>query len=225
MQSPISKVKPILKIDWATHKAAKFSVENWHYSGCMPAGKLVKIGVWEDQKFIGCVMFGRGANNNLGKPYKLAQTEICELVRVALTRHVSSVTKIVSIAMKFLKKQSPKLRLIVSYADPIQGHHGGIYQGGNWVYTGRSQAQAEVVVNGKIMHKRTANALFGTIKGLKKSPVLWKHKYLFALDKKMRERISELARPYPKRGGSIDNDAADNQSEEGGVIPTPSLQG
>jgi hypothetical protein len=32
-------VKPELKIDWASHEAAKYACENWHYSKCLPAGK------------------------------------------------------------------------------------------------------------------------------------------------------------------------------------------
>ena len=53
--------------------------------------------------------------------------------------------------------------------------------------------------NGKVMHKRTANALFGTIKGMEKSPPMWKHKYLMPLDQAMRAKIAPLAKPYPKR--------------------------
>ena len=93
-----------LKIDWATYKAAKYAVMHWHYSKAMPAGKLVKIGVWENEKFIGCVIFGRGANNNIGKPYGLNQTQACELVRVALTNHLTPVTKIVAYSLKMLIK-------------------------------------------------------------------------------------------------------------------------
>jgi hypothetical protein len=217
-------MKADLKIDWATHEAAKYAVENWHYSECMPAGKLVKVGVWEYGKFIGVVLFGRGANNNLGSPYGLEQTEICELVRIALTKHKTPVTQVVAFALRFLKKQSPGIRLIVSYADPMQGHHGGIYQGGNWLYVGRSQAQAEVIVNGKIMHKRTANALFGTIKGLQKSAILWKHKYLYPFDDSLKKKLEALKKPYPKRGESIGNDAPGFQSGQGGVTPTSPLQ-
>jgi hypothetical protein len=165
----------------------------------MPAGKLVKVGAWEGNKFIGVVLFGRGANNNLGKPYGLEQTEICELVRIGLTSHRAPVSKIAATAIRFLRKQSPGLRLIVSYADPEQGHHGGIYQAGNWIYSGKSKPQQEVIVNGRIMHKRSANALFGTIKGLEKSKPLWKHRYLMPLDPEMRAKILPLAQPYPKR--------------------------
>lgn len=217
-------MKAELKIEWATHEAAKYAVENWHYSESMPAGKLVKVGAWENGKFIGTVIFGRGANNNIGKPYALHQTEICELVRIALTKHQTPVSRIAAMAMKFLKKQSPGIRLIISYADPMQGHHGGIYQAGNWIYCGRSQAQQEVMYKGKIMHKRTANSLFGTIKGMEKSPIMWKHKYLMPLDNEMRKRILPLAKPYPKRAESIAVDAPDIQSGEGSASLTSALQ-
>jgi len=189
----------------------------------MPAGKLVKVGAWENGKFVGVVIFGRGANNNIGKPYGLEQTSTCELVRIALTKHITPVSKIAAIAIKFLKSNSPGLRLIISYADPLQGHHGGIYQAGNWVYCGRSQAQQEVMHNGKIMHKRTANALFGTIKGMKKSPIMWKHKYLMPLDDEIRKRIIPLSKPYPKRAGSDTLDTPSDQLGKGGSLPTPAL--
>lgn len=216
-------MKADLKIDWATHEAAKYAVENWHYSRSMPAGKLVKVGAWENGKFIGVVIFGRGANNNIGKPYGLNQVESCELVRIALRDHRTPVSRIAAIAIKFLSKNSPGLRLMISYADPMQGHHGGIYQAGNWTYCGRSQAQQAVIHCGKVMHKRTAKSRFGSIKGMEKSPVTWKHKYLMPLDAEMRKRILPLARPYPKRADSMGGHASGFQPEEGGSTPTSAL--
>jgi hypothetical protein len=216
-------MKSELKIDWATHEAAKHAVENWHYSRSMPAGKLVKIGAWENGKFIGVVIFGRGANNNIGKPYGLSQIEACELVRIALRDHRTPVSRIAAIAIRFLKSNSPGLKLIISYADPEQGHHGGIYQAGNWFYCGRSQAQQAVIHKGQVMHKRTAAALFGTIKGLEKSAITWKHKYLMPLDPQTRKRILPLARPYPKRADSMAAHASGSQPEDGGSTPTSAL--
>ena len=95
-------MKAELKIDWATHESAKYAVENWHYSQCLPAGKLVKVGAWENEKFIGVVIFGRGANNNMAKPYGLTQLECCELVRIALTTHLTPVSRIAALAIKFI---------------------------------------------------------------------------------------------------------------------------
>jgi hypothetical protein len=216
-------MKPVLKIDWATFAAAKYAVENWHYSEVMPAGKLVKVGVWENGKFIGVVIFGRGANNNIGKPYGLDQMASCELVRIALTKHVTPVSKIVAIAMRFLKKNSPGLRLVISYADPLQGHHGGIYQAGNWIYCGMSSPQPAVMHKGKVMHKRTAKSKFGSIEGMKKSAVTSKHKFLMPLDSEIKKKISPLSKPYPKRASSETSDTPGFHPEKGGATPTDAL--
>jgi len=97
--------KAELKLDWCSHEAAKYAVEHWHYSKRLPTGKMVKVGVWENSEYIGCVLFARGSNNNIGSPYGLKAVECCELVRIALRKHLTSVSRIVAIAIKFLKKK------------------------------------------------------------------------------------------------------------------------
>jgi hypothetical protein len=196
----------------------------------MPAGKLVKVGAWENGKFIGVVLFGRGANNNIGKPYGLEQTAACELVRIALTKHITPVSKIAAIAMRFLKANSPGLRLIISYADPLQGHHGGIYQAGNWIYCGKTKGGTAQIrmKSGKLIHKRTAMSRFGTCKasdlGGEWTEEKQKHKYLMPLDNEMRKRILPLAKPYPKRASSESSDTSAIHAEKGGATPTDALQ-
>ena len=46
-----------LRLDWCSHQAAKFAVEKWHYSRALQVGKAAHVGVWEDDKFIGVVVF------------------------------------------------------------------------------------------------------------------------------------------------------------------------
>lgn len=119
-----------LQLKFCSFLAAKYSVMNWHYSKAMPAGKLIKIGVWEDDVFKGVVIFGRGATNELFTQYGLKNIQGCELVRIALRNHKTFVSRIISIAIKMLVKLNPGLRMIVSFADPSEGHNGGIYQAG-----------------------------------------------------------------------------------------------
>jgi len=200
--------KPELKIDWASHDAAKYACTTWHYSKCVPVGKLVKIGAWENGKFIGVVMFGRGATPNLGKPYGLKQEECVELVRIALTTHITPVSKIVKFALMFLKKNSPLLRLVVSFADQSQGHHGGIYQAGNWIYSGEGTPANFYMIHGKLTHPRSigAKGLVQNIVGARKLDknaivveVPGKYRYLMALDTDMKNQVTLLSKPYPKR--------------------------
>ena len=191
--------KPDLRIDWASHEAAKYACENWHYSKCLPVGKLVKVGAWENGKYIGCVIFGRGANNNMLKPFGLEQDDGCELVRIALNKHLTPVSKIMALAVKFLKKAQPGLKLIVSYADPDQGHHGGIYQACNWAYTGLSGKAIKVFYKGKWAHKKTVDDAGINQDNLAKKIVQGKHRYLMPLNQEMDARIKPLHKPYPKR--------------------------
>ena len=150
-------IKASLRLDWCSHEAAKYACINWHYSKCLPVGKLVKVGVWEEGKFIGVIIYGRGANHNMLKPFDLKQEEGCELVRIALTSHANQVSRIMAIASRFLKKSNLGLRLIVSYSDLDQGHHGGIYQANGWIYTGKSAKATKVWYKGKWSHKKTVD--------------------------------------------------------------------
>lgn len=211
-----------LKIDWATHEAAKFACENWHYSKCLPASKILKIGAWEDGKFIGVILYSRGASPNLGTKFNLQQTECVELTRVALKAHKNAVSKIISISIKFLQKQSPGIKLIVSFADPTQGHHGGVYQAGNWIYSGKTAQTKELFINNRWMHWR--NGFHLKTKETKQRITQGKYRYLYPLTHEMRQRILPLARPYPKRAGSIVADAPAIHAGEGGAEPTPALQ-
>ena len=83
-----------LHLDWCSHEAAKYAVENWHYSKCMPTGRVIKIGVWENEEFMGVVLFGQGANRNMSGEFTLSPIEAAELVRVALRERQSPTSKI-----------------------------------------------------------------------------------------------------------------------------------
>lgn len=224
--------RPELKLDWCSHAAAKYAVEHWHYSRSMPVGKTARVGVWEGN-FVGCVIFAWGMNKDLGTPYKLSLGECAELVRVAMGKHESPVSRVIAIAIKLLRKQSPGLRLLVSFADPSEGHHGGIYQAHGWVYAGKSPRSVEWVLNGKRLNRRAytgqqfgggKSSVAGIPKGAIKRAVEGKHRYLMPLDAEMRERIMPLSKPYPKRAGSETMDTPAIHAGEGGSTPTPALQ-
>ena len=199
-----------LKIDYVQHKAVAYACKHWHYSHSVPCPPHVRFGVWEDGRFVGVVLYARGASGNLLKPYGLQNTEGAELARVALRDHVSPVTRMVAITLKMLRRQCPGLRLIVSFADPAQGHVGGIYQGGNWIYAGQSaSANAYIDKTGRQWHERMVsergwNYVFGQKRKVVKASDCTrikqpgKHRYLMPLDNAMRQQVEALRKPYPK---------------------------
>lgn len=179
-----------------SHDAARYAVEHWHYSAILPTGKLVLFGVWEADEYVGAVVFSRGASPYLGSRFGLDATEHCELTRIALRSHASPVSEIVARALRALRSANPGLRLVVSFADPAQGHHGGVYQAGNWLYTGESNPVTEYKIGGRWRHTRGAywhperpSAPRRTMPG--------KHRYLYPLDRRIRRLVQAEALPYP----------------------------
>jgi len=234
-------MKAALRVEPCSYAEAKTAVLAWHYSERFPRGRTDKFGVWEDGRFVGCVVFGDSANKNLLTPYGLAADEGCELLRVALRAHQTPVTRVVAIATKLLRRSRPALRLIVSFADPEHGHHGGIYQAGNWVYAGMTSAGDEYLVNGRRFHGKALrqtrstsplrdvparNIMEWAQKALKadvrKVRGSSKHRYLMPLDEETRRRVLPLAQPYP-RATSIGSDAPAIQAGQGGASPTVAL--
>jgi len=198
------------RLDWASHAAAKYACEAWHYTGRIPPGTSVRIGVWEDDRFIGVVVFSRGPSGHLGSAFGLDITQVCELSRIALDDHETPVTQIVSPALRMLRQRCPGLRLVISFADPAQGHVGRIYQAGNWIYLGRTApSKAHIDPEGRIRHDRNVSAsgfksIFGKTTLVPPrdacTPIELpgKFRYAMPLDKAMRRRLVPRALPYPQ---------------------------
>lgn len=222
--------RPELRLAIATTEAARYACEKWHYSKSYPIGKSFDVGVWEGKRYVGVIQFRNGANMNMSKPYGLTQWQCVELSRVALSSHHWPVSRMIAIALRMMRTACKGIRLVVSYADTMQDHHGGIYQAGGWVYTGVTGGDTEYRIGGKWRKARNFRSSdFSKYSGMdysnlpaRKTP--GKHRYLMPLDDEMRQRIEPLRKPYPKRERSAENGTPGIQSGGGGVNPTRSLQ-
>ena len=126
------------------------------------------------------------------------------------------------------------MRLIVSFADPNQGHIGTIYQAGNWLYSGFANSTPKYrTKDGRVLHNRQVSKTgvkpqYGEMRAVPKIedceviPQLDKHRYLYPLDDAMRKQIEPLRQPYPKyvHAAEAIEDAAGDQPEKGGASPT-----
>jgi hypothetical protein len=152
-----------------------------------------------------------------------------------LDPHIPEHKETSAVAISLLRKKEKGLRLIVSFADPNQDHYGGIYQAGNWLYSGKADDYDKFQdKSGRVWHPRQVSAT-GTkkqygeyrkvpkISDCKKIRTSGKYRYLYPLDRAMRKQIAPLAKPYPKRetcGQSVEGDTIGDQSIEVGSIPT-----
>lgn len=216
-----------LRLDFISAADAAKAIARWYYRPGLPVGKLVRFGAWEEGKFIGVVMFGMGACDSLGTRFGLTCFQICEMVRVAFGDHSTHISRIVAIALRLLKRQSPGLRAVVSYCDPDAGHVGTIYQAMGWIYTGTGQKQKMFrhKLTGELLHSRavSANGLRKKIGGLQRVVrndecveinVSGKHRYFWPYDDAIRAKIETEKQPYPKRAGDVMLHASPSSGEE-----------
>jgi hypothetical protein len=124
--------------------------------------------------------------------------------------HATPISRMLAIGIAMLRKRAPGLRLIVSFADPNEGHHGGIYQAGNWIYTGTSPASSKFRdASGRLWHSRQVtskgfNKQYGELRRtVRRAQCVeirqaGKHRYVMPLDAAMRARLATFQKPYPK---------------------------
>lgn len=222
------------KIQIATNEMVEYACKNFHYSKSVPCGRKIAYSVFENKKFIGVIIYSLGANNNLAKSFNMVQGEVVELTRVALSKHQNPVSRYVSVTLKLLKKQCKSVKIVVSYADKEnQGHSGGIYQAGNWIYLGESKcSDFQYFYKGKWTHQRSINAIGESNKKLEKYLLQNlpkrknsdKHKYIYCFDKELDVKYRKLQKKYPKKNASLVQERNSNfPVENGGATPTDSL--
>jgi hypothetical protein len=232
--------RPDLRLDFVGRDAVAFACHRWHYSGSVPASKVVGVGAVEGGRYVGCVTFSRGASSEIGSPFGLHQDEVCELTRVALGPHVAPTSRIVAIAVRLLRRQSPGLRLIVSYADPAQRgpsgdpHLGVLYQALSFQFIGCTNRESLIRLNGRLFHPRTVTSRYGTrsIDWLQRHVAtdaahvrtMPKFRYALALDDEMRRQLAPRVQPYPRRAGEAEKRCdRDLLPVEPGANPRPPL--
>jgi hypothetical protein len=146
-----------MRITVASRQAVRYACLHFHYAKSVPVNTLGYNVYNDNNEWCGVVLFGTGANNNIGNEYNLCQGSVLELVRVALNGKQEHTSQAVALALKALKKDCPLCRLVVSYADCDQEHLGTIYQATNWLYVGtnmQNTTDSSWIVNGKRYHGR-----------------------------------------------------------------------
>lgn len=200
----------------ATPEAVRYACLNFHYAKSVPSAKYAYNVYNAENEWCGVIIFGGGATPNIASAMKAAKGEVVELVRVALNGKQEYTSKCVAEAIKRLHKDAPQIKIIVSYADPEQGHVGTIYQATNWIYIGTTEEFSHsnkaqgYLIHGKRMHPKTvySKGWLQRIEWLRENidpnaeeiHMEPKRKYIFVFDKRLRKQWQAKALPYPKKG-------------------------
>lgn len=146
---------------------------------------------------------------------------VWELSRLVRREDVAcELSAIVAASVRRLKKM-PTPGLLVSYADPAQKHHGGIYQASGWSFHGQRAADIDgFIIDGSFVPARTSNHRFGTSNprklrdmGIDAEPQWNEGKYLYwkaitPYGATKAQRIGLQSLPYPKPDLAASPDAA-----------------
>lgn len=142
-------------------KAAKELLDEYHYKDVVPNTVQLAVTAHESGKFFEetgrCV-----AAAWFSIPAARWKEDVFELSRLVRSPDCDlQLTRLISEALD--KCETKGLDLIVSYADPEQGHHGGIYQAASWNYHGkRSSRLTGFLIDGEFTHARALNHEYGT---------------------------------------------------------------
>lgn len=171
-----------LLINWPEQEAYKLLVSNkkyfvdsinsskayqftccYHYSGIGFKKAQVNLGVFDNEtkRLVGVLQWGVSAQENIRldryvqEPIK--KEEYLELNRFCMadSEGRNSESQAISLGIKWLKKNRPDIKLLVSYAGRKEGNYGYIYQATNWEYLGYFISNGFWSIDGKEKHSLT----------------------------------------------------------------------
>ena len=141
-------------------KLAKNIIVKHHYSHRFAAAQL-NLGFYVDGKLNTVMSFGQSATPKMADSLPGKYWELIRLFSFDWAgKNMESYC--ISQSIKYIKKNHKDIEILVSFADPEQGHFGKIYQATNWYYCGVSVQDTWYVIDGKKVHPRTMNQRYGT---------------------------------------------------------------
>ena len=192
-------------------------IQRNHYSHTIVVGTKVSLGVFVDDQLLGVLQLGKGVHPSATAKH-VQGTEMhqyLELNRMWLSDLLphNSESKAIGLMFKWIKKNMPEIKWLISFADGIEGNCGTIYQASNWIYTGFNKSGGMYVTeDGRKMHIHKAshnleNCKHSTLEA-KWGPLIrvagGQFRYFYFLDKKWKNRLNLQILSYPKASNMKD---------------------
>jgi len=189
---------------------AKRLLEKEHYLHSMPGGTMLNFGVFLKGRLMGALTFGAGPSLAFSLVEGAKRDDCLVLTRLWLSDDLpaNSESRVLGIVLRSLR-QHTKVKFLVSYADPTQGHLGTIYQATGWVYSGLSSAMPLYDLgDGVPRHSRSLAHSYGSHSvrhfvahgvDVKLIPQAAKHRYIYFLNAPLKSRLKAPILPYPKK--------------------------
>ncbi len=185
-------------------KQAKAAVKAYHYAHLIPSGKSHWL-AYESA----IVVWSIPANCNIGVFLLGRSCNVWELSRLwAPNEHRKNLlTQAISAAVRWIERVE-KPDVLVSYADPNAGHHGGIYRAASWIYHGQAEESRNwEAANGQRVARRAFHSGGNgktkaqiEAEGFRELHLPGKHRFVKPLTKEARKALKPGAglNPAPK---------------------------
>ena len=183
-----------------------------------------------EEKMVGVIVYGDPIGRLTGQSIsdEIKRTQVLELTRLFIHDGYGSNIEswFISQSFNWLRKFRTEIKALVSYASPVEGHSGTIYQATNWIYQGNNnrwndgwifkfdeEARLPFTLSDRWIHGRTIFPYFKTNdpyeiqKQVNKTfwirKELQKHRYVYILagkkdKKKILKTLKHETLPYPK---------------------------
>ena len=148
-----------LEIRVADRSEIKEFIENNHYSKSINGVKsTVCFAVEYNDNIVGAVLYGQ-MSTTAWKKFGKKESEVLELRRLCIVDEAkkNSESRVIGWTIRWIKKNLPGVKVIVSYADPNYEHTGVIYKASNFELIGVSGNDKgfKDKETGKIYHSRS----------------------------------------------------------------------
>ena len=202
-------------VERINNKEAHDLILNTHYAGRLPSISY-SFGLFRDGVLAGIVTYGKPSSSPQRKGVCGPDFAgyVLELNRLCLVDNLKNeASYLVGASLRML----PKPAVIISYADPEQGHEGYIYQATNFIYCGLTEKRTEWKVRGmEHLHSATLADKFRGVKNPAKAirakygddfylkPRPRKHRYIIFIGSKtekrtFRKNLRYKQDQYPKK--------------------------
>lgn len=141
-------------------KVANEFVKKNHYSGKVVPNSSLHFGAFLDDKLHGVLSFGSSLDKSktIGLVTPTLWNEYLELNRMAFDEYlpVNSESRVISICFRLIKRNSPHIKWIISYADGCDCGDGTIYRASGFYLTLiKENSDLFILPNGSKIHSMT----------------------------------------------------------------------
>lgn len=174
-----------LSVRLINKSVAESFVKNHHYTHKLSSARYT-LGLFckednehsffsgDNEKLIGCLVYGhpvsRATVTSIFKTIPLELDGLLELTRlVVLDGYGKNIESwFISQSFKWLRANDKGVKVLVSYADPEQGHTGLIYRATNWYYQGcgagklMADFSIRLLEDSEWLHSRTVGNIYGS---------------------------------------------------------------